>query len=150
MAIQGAFLTEFIDMFDIYLPVVVLAPVLDFFQPAHLDPGTAAILASLVFITTLLGRPVGALLFGMAADQIGRRRATIYSVAGFSVITLMIALLPGYQSIGVASYQAWLAPPSSTGWRRADIGLPRVRPGHVRPEELGAACNLVSTRRAIL
>jgi MFS family permease len=105
-AIKGAFFSEFIDMFDIYLPVVVLSPVLFFFQPPHLSSGMETILASLVFITTLLGRPVGALLFGMVADRVGRRKASIYSVSGFGVVTLLIALLPGYQSIGIASY--WL------------------------------------------
>jgi MFS family permease len=103
-AIKGAFFSEFIDMFDIYLPVVVLSPVLGFFQPPHLSAGTETILASLVFITTLLGRPVGALLFGMIADRIGRRKASIWSVSGFGVVTLLIALLPGYQSIGLTSY----------------------------------------------
>jgi MFS family permease len=103
-AIKGAFYSEFIDMFDIYLPVVVLAPVLPYFQPAHLDPATANILGSLVFITTLLGRPIGAFLFGLIADHIGRRTASIYSVAGFGIITFLIALVPGYKSIGIASY----------------------------------------------
>jgi MFS family permease len=103
-AIKGAFYSEFIDMFDIYLPVVVLAPVLAYFQPAHLDPATANILASLVFITTLLGRPIGAFLFGLIADRIGRRKASIYSVTGFGVVTFLIALVPGYQTIGIASY----------------------------------------------
>ncbi|PXW23916.1 MFS transporter [Paraburkholderia caballeronis] len=105
-AIKGAFFSEFIDMFDIYLPVVVLSPVLAFFQPPHLSSGMETILASLVFITTLLGRPVGALLFGMIADRVGRRNASIWSVSGFGVVTLLIAVLPGYQSIGIASY--WL------------------------------------------
>jgi MFS family permease len=105
-AIKGAFFSEFIDMFDIYLPVVVLAPVLFFFQPPHLAPGMEAILASLVFITTLLGRPIGALLFGMVADRVGRRRASILSVSGFGVVTLAIALLPGYETLGIGSY--WL------------------------------------------
>jgi MFS family permease len=105
-AIKGAFFSEFIDMFDIYLPVVVLSPVLAFFQPPHLAPGMETILASLVFITTLLGRPVGALLFGMIADRVGRRKASIWSVSGFGVVTLLIALLPGYQHIGIASYWA--------------------------------------------
>jgi MFS family permease len=105
-AIKGAFFSEFIDMFDIYLPVVVLSPVLFFFQPPHLSSGMETILASLVFITTLLGRPIGALLFGMVADRVGRRKASIWSVSGFGVVTLLIALLPGYQSIGIASY--WL------------------------------------------
>ncbi|MDB6049398.1 MAG: transporter [Pseudomonas sp.] len=103
-AIKGAFFSEYIDMFDIYLPVVVLAPVLFFFQPKNLSVGMEAILASLVFITTLLGRPIGALLFGMIADRTGRRMASIYSVSGFGVVTLLIALLPGYESIGVSSY----------------------------------------------
>jgi MFS family permease len=103
-AIKGAFFSEFIDMFDIYLPVVVLAPVLFFFQPDHLSAGMEAILASLVFITTLLGRPFGALLFGMMADRVGRRRASVYSVSGFGVVTLLIGLLPGYETLGIASY----------------------------------------------
>jgi MFS family permease len=103
-AIKGAFFSEFIDMFDIYLPVVVLSPVLFFFQPPHLTGGMEVILASLVFITTLIGRPVGALLFGMVADRVGRRKASIYSVSGFGVVTFLIALLPGYESIGIWSY----------------------------------------------
>lgn len=103
-AISGAFLAEFIDMFDIYLPVVVLAPVLAYFQPVQVDPRTRFVLDSLVFITTLLGRPIGALVFGRLADRIGRRRSTIYSVAGFGILTLLIGLLPGYQQIGIASY----------------------------------------------
>jgi MFS family permease len=103
-AIKGAFLTEFIDMFDIYLPVVVLTPVLAYFQPAHVEPGVAAILDSLVFITTLLGRPVGAFIFGRVADRVGRRTSSIISVVGFGIFTLLIALLPGYQTIGISSY----------------------------------------------
>ena len=103
-AIKGAFLTEFVDMFDIYLPVVVLTPVLGYFQPAHIEPGLAAILDSFIFITTLLGRPVGALIFGRMADRIGRRTSSIISVVGFGIFTLLIALLPSYQTIGISSY----------------------------------------------
>jgi MFS family permease len=105
-AVRGAFASEFIDMFDIYLPVVVLAPVLSFFRPPGASEGEQAILSSLVFITTLLGRPIGGLLFGRVADRIGRRAASIYSVTGFGAVTLLIALLPGYERIGIAAY--WL------------------------------------------
>src|ERR1700731_1992185 len=103
-AIRGAFFSEFIDLFDIYLPAVILAPVLAFFQPAHLSEGAEGIMASLVFVRTLLGRPIGAVLFGFLADRIGRRTASIYSVSGFGILTLLIALLPGYQTIGISSY----------------------------------------------
>ncbi len=103
-AIKGAFFSEYIDMFDIYLPVVALSPVLFYFQPPNLSAGAETILASLVFITTLLGRPLGALLFGIMADSIGRRKASIYSVSGFGVVTLLIACLPGYQTLGIGAY----------------------------------------------
>ncbi|GGE28260.1 MFS transporter [Pullulanibacillus camelliae] len=103
-AIKGAFFTEFVDMFDIYLPTIILTPALAYFQPTQLPQGLAGILTSLVFITTLLGRPIGATIFGAIGDKIGRRKATIGSVAGFGLITLLIALLPGYHSIGITSY----------------------------------------------
>ncbi|GAA4783980.1 MFS transporter [Actinomycetospora chlora] len=106
-ATRGAFFAEFVDMFDIYLPTVILTPALIYFQPAgSVDPGLAAIFTSLVFVTTLVGRPIGAAVFGALADRIGRRRSTIISVTGFGVITLLIALIPGFSTIGVASY--WL------------------------------------------
>jgi hypothetical protein len=105
-AIRGAIFSEFIDMFDIYLPVIILAPIQSYFLPPSHSGGHQAILESLVFITTLLGRPLGALLFGRIADQVGRRKASIISVAGFGVATLAIALIPGYEHIGIASY--WL------------------------------------------
>jgi MFS family permease len=103
-AIRGAIFSEFIDMFDIYLPVIILAPIQSYFLPQHLQHGQQAILESLVFIMTLLGRPLGALLFGRIADRVGRRAASIASVLGFGVATLLIALIPGYGSIGIASY----------------------------------------------
>ncbi|GAA4884781.1 MFS transporter [Actinomycetospora straminea] len=106
-ATRGAFFAEFVDMFDIYLPTVILTPALIYFQPAgRLDPGLAAIFTSLVFVTTLVGRPIGAAVFGALADRVGRRRSTIISVTGFGVITLLIALVPGYSTLGIASY--WL------------------------------------------
>ncbi|MCL6443947.1 MAG: MFS transporter [Alicyclobacillus sp.] len=105
-AIRGAFFTEFVDMFDIYLPTVILTPALSYFQPAKLPAGLEGIFTSLVFITTLLGRPLGAMIFGAVGDKVGRRKATIYSVSGFALITFLIALIPGFTTIGIASY--WL------------------------------------------
>jgi len=105
-AIKGAFWSEFVDMFDIYLPTVVLTPALAYFQPAQMPQGLAAIFTSLVLITTLLGRPLGAAFFGSFGDRIGRRKATITSISGFGITTLLIGLLPGYSLIGISAY--WL------------------------------------------
>ena len=90
-------------MFDIYLPIVVLAPALIYFVPPDLDTTTTAVVSGTIFAATLLGRPVGSVIFGHFADSIGRKRTTIISVSGFGVITLLMALLPGYEQWGLAA-----------------------------------------------
>lgn len=102
-AIRGAFMGFFVDMFDIYLPIVVLAPALIYFVSPDMSASTTAIVSGSIFAATLLGRPVGAVIFGHLADTIGRRRSTIISVAGFGVGTLLIAFLPGYQQWGITA-----------------------------------------------
>ena len=42
-AIRGAWFGFFVDMFDIYLPIVVLAPALIYFVPPDLDTTTKMI-----------------------------------------------------------------------------------------------------------
>ena len=102
-AVRGAFLGFFVDMFDIYLPIVVLAPALAYFVSPDLSDSARAIVGALIFAATLVGRPLGALIFGQFADTIGRKRTTIISVAGFGVATLLLALMPGYEQIGIAA-----------------------------------------------
>lgn len=102
-AIRGAWLGFFVDMFDIYLPIVVLAPALIYFVSPDLSASATAIVGGSIFAATLIGRPLGAFIFGHYADKIGRRRTTIISVTGFAIGTGLIALLPGYQHWGIAA-----------------------------------------------
>jgi MFS family permease len=102
-AIRGGMLAYFVDQFDIYLPIVVLAPATIYFQSASLSASTTALLASLVFASTLVGRPLGAIIFGHFADTVGRKRTTLVAVGGFGIITLLTACLPGYETIGMWS-----------------------------------------------
>ncbi len=102
-AIRGAWFGFFVDMFDIYLPIVVLAPAIIYFVPPNLDATTTAVVSGSIFAATLLGRPIGSVIFGHFADSIGRKRTTIISVSGFGVITGLMALLPGYQQWGLAA-----------------------------------------------
>ncbi|MDV7243371.1 MULTISPECIES: MFS transporter [Rhodococcus] len=102
-AIVGAYQGLLVDFIDIYLPVIALVPAIIYFQPADLSPAMKSTIYFMTFAATLLGRPIGALLFGSMADRLGRRRITMISVAGFSVCTLLIAFLPGYQTVGMWS-----------------------------------------------
>ena len=102
-AIRGAWFGFFVDMFDIYLPIVVLAPAIIYFVAPEMGTVEKSVVSGSIFAATLLGRPIGSVIFGHFADSIGRRRTTIISVTGFGVVTLLMALLPGYQQWGIAA-----------------------------------------------
>ncbi|WP_428490872.1 MFS transporter [Rhodopila sp.] len=92
-----------VDFFDIYLPVLALAPVIGYFEPPGLSAVASTTIYFFTFAATLFGRPCGAVIFGHWADKIGRRRTTMVSIAGFGVFTLLIACLPGYATVGIWS-----------------------------------------------
>ena len=91
----------FVDMFDIYLPIIVLAPAIAYFIAPEMGASTAAIVGGTIFAATLIGRPVGAAIFGHIGDTVGRKRATILALIGSGVATFLMALLPGYEFLGM-------------------------------------------------
>src|ERR1700733_7625040 len=107
-AVLAACLGFFVDMFEVYLPVAVLAPALSYFLPPHLSGTAQATLFYAVFSVSLIGRPIGAVIFGHFGDRLGRRRTSLVSVAGFGIATLLIAALPGYARWGPAALAALL------------------------------------------
>jgi MFS family permease len=102
-AVRAAYFGFFVDMFEVYLPIAVLAPALVYFIPAGLSAAVKATIFSVVFAISLMGRPFGSMIFGHFGDRLGRRRITLISVGGFAVATLLVAVLPGYKAWGGAS-----------------------------------------------
>ncbi|MBG6185206.1 MFS family permease [Arthrobacter sp. CAN_A214] len=95
-AVRGGIFGNYVDQFDIFLPVIALAP-----AAAHLfGPENLASNAGLIFVATLLGRPLGAAIFGPIADRIGRAATTQVALIGIAVTTLLIALVPGHTVLG--------------------------------------------------
>jgi MFS family permease len=84
-AVQAAFFGFFVDMFEVYLPIAVLAPALVYFIPGGLSGAAQATMFYVVFAVSLIGRPIGAAVFGHFGDRMGRRRTTLVSVAGFAL-----------------------------------------------------------------
>jgi len=93
----------FVDMYDVYLPVIALAPAIAYFSAAGSSTIEMATLTAAIFAASLVGRPLGSVIFGPMGDKLGRRRTTVIVSAGFTVCTGLIALLPSYASIGVLS-----------------------------------------------
>jgi MFS family permease len=95
-AVRGGIFGNYVDQFDIFLPVIALAP-----AAAHLfGPENLVSNAGLIFVATLLGRPIGAAVFGPVSDRIGRTVTTKVALAGIALTMLLIALVPSHAVLG--------------------------------------------------
>ncbi|MFA7526745.1 MAG: MFS transporter [Ottowia sp.] len=101
-AIRGGVVGNYVDQFDIFLPVIALVPAAAaLFGPEHAGANTG-----LVFVATLLGRPLGSIIFGPMADRLGRTRVTKIALLGIFATTLGIALVPDFHTLGI--WTLWL------------------------------------------
>ncbi|MET7534254.1 MFS transporter [Streptomyces goshikiensis] len=73
------------------------------------DPSSALLATLAVFAIGFLARPLGGLLFGRLADARGRRAVLVVTISIMSVSSLVIALVPGYDRIGIWSSVLLLA-----------------------------------------
>ena len=100
--VAGAAIGNWVEWFDWY----VYSAMALYFAPAFFPKGdtTAQLLnAAAVFAVGFLMRPLGGWLLGLYADRHGRKAALTLSILLMSLGSLMIALTPGYASIGVAA-----------------------------------------------
>ena len=67
------------------------------------NPSVSLIAAFGAFAAGFLVRPLGGLLFGRIGDLVGRKRAMVLSVMAMAIPTVLIGLLPTYQTIGIAA-----------------------------------------------
>lgn len=90
-----------IEFFDFYIyatAAVIVFPHIFFPQ----SNATAATLQSLAtFAIAFVARPIGSALFGHFGDRIGRKVTLVASLLTMGISTVIIGLLPGYESIGI-------------------------------------------------
>src|SRR5947207_15518747 len=67
------------------------------------DPVVQQLNAAVLFAAGFIVRPIGGWMFGCLADHYGRRGALMLSVTLMCFGSLMIAVTPTYQSIGIAA-----------------------------------------------
>lgn len=65
------------------------------------DTTTQLLNAAAIFAAGFLMRPIGGWLFGRIADRVGRKRSMLISVTMMCAGSLVIAILPTYQTIGI-------------------------------------------------
>jgi MFS family permease len=98
-AILSAWAGFAIDSYSIFIVVGTLLPALVYFQ-GDMSAQERSIFAGMTLAVTLLGRPLGALIFGHFADLIGRQRIGAITIFGFGTISLLIGCLPGAEQVG--------------------------------------------------
>lgn len=72
------------------------------FFPAS-DPAVSLIASFGAFAAGFLVRPLGGLVLGRIGDLVGRQQAMTFSVMAMAVPTVSMALLPTYESVGIAA-----------------------------------------------
>src|SRR5215217_2226559 len=77
-----------------------LAPVISKVFFAGLDPTPALIAALALFAVGFAFRPLGALIFGVVGDRLGRKGAFLVTVSLMGGATFLIGLLPTYAQAG--------------------------------------------------
>ncbi|HEY6049065.1 MAG TPA: MFS transporter, partial [Sphingomicrobium sp.] len=77
-----------------------LAPVISKVFFAGLDPTQALIAALALFAAGFAFRPLGALIFGVVGDRLGRKGAFLVTVSLMGGATFLIGLLPTYAQAG--------------------------------------------------
>lgn len=93
---------NFLEQFDFFLFGFYATYIARTFFPAESE-FASLMLTFAVFGSGFLMRPVGAIVLGAYIDRIGRRKGLMVTLAIMGCGTLLIALVPGYQTIGLAA-----------------------------------------------
>ncbi|MHA8112743.1 MFS family transporter [Kosakonia cowanii] len=98
-AIVGASSGNLVEWFDFYVYSFCSLYFAHIFFPQG-NPTTQLLQTAGVFAAGFLMRPIGGWLFGRIADRHGRKRSMLISVCMMCFGSLVIACLPGYETIG--------------------------------------------------
>ncbi|MDH6248959.1 MHS family dicarboxylic acid transporter PcaT-like MFS transporter [Polynucleobacter sphagniphilus] len=99
-AIFAASSGNLVEWFDFYVYAFCAVYFAHIFFPKA-DPTVQLLNTAGVFAAGFLMRPIGGWLFGRLADRHGRKKSLVISVAMMCAGSLLIASLPGYDSIGI-------------------------------------------------
>lgn len=101
-AVRGAAIGNTVEWYDFAIYSTLATYIADKFFPSGDE--TAALLSTFaVFAAAFFMRPLGGFFFGPLGDRIGRQRVLALVILLMSGSTLLIGLVPSYESIGVVA-----------------------------------------------
>jgi MFS family permease len=90
-----------IEWYDFFLYSTITGLVFARLYFPQSDPFVGTLEAFSVYAVGFLARPIGAAIFGHYGDRIGRKAALITTLLLMGIATFLVALVPGYEHIGV-------------------------------------------------
>jgi metabolite-proton symporter len=90
-----------IEWYDFFLYGAAAALVFNRLFFPSFDPLFGTLLAFGTYAVGFVARPLGGIVFGHFGDRIGRKKLLMWSLVMMGLATVLIGLLPGYDSIGV-------------------------------------------------
>ncbi|HJU13725.1 MAG TPA: MFS transporter [Candidatus Nitrosotalea sp.] len=100
--VLGSWFGWALDGYDLVLMLFVISSVSQLFFPTG-DQRLAILATFATYAATLVVRPLGGAIFGAFGDRVGRKRAMIITIVGFSSATFATGMLPTWQAIGIIS-----------------------------------------------
>jgi metabolite-proton symporter len=102
-AISGSVIGTSLEWYDFFLYGTAAALVFNKVFFPTFDPLMGTLLAFGSFAVGFIARPIGAIIFGNYGDRIGRKKVLVITLMVMGVATVLIGLLPGYATLGVAA-----------------------------------------------
>jgi metabolite-proton symporter len=90
-----------IEWYDFFLYGSAAALVFNKLFFPSFDPLVGTLLAFATYAVGFVARPLGGIVFGHFGDRIGRKKLLMWSLVMMGLATVLIGVLPGYDSIGI-------------------------------------------------
>jgi MFS family permease len=100
-AVLAATIGTAIEWYDFFLYSTVTGLVFARLYFPRADPFVGTLEAFGVYAVGFLARPIGAAIFGHYGDRLGRKAALIATLLLMGTATFLVALVPGYERIGI-------------------------------------------------
>ena len=104
-AIVGVTIGNVFEWYEMYT-FIYLAPIISkvFFPPNEGFENVISVF--LIFAVGFIARPLGGVFFGRLGDLVGRKKTLVLSVVMMSIPSLLMAIAPTYERLGV--YSTWI------------------------------------------
>src|SRR4051794_12711175 len=100
-AILASTIGTAIEWYDFFLYSTITGLVFARLYFPRADPMVGTLEAFSVYAVGFLARPIGAAIFGHYGDRLGRKAALITTLLLMGTATFLVALVPGYEHIGI-------------------------------------------------